>query len=331
MAKALEIGAVGSGVLHTDQEVPDVDTKFRMVKEAGVFDYFDRSPPMGELDLYLNASQKYGVPIKAGGWFYTLGRDEPLLEWNLRIAKEVGARVHNVQIMTNDAKGRPVSDDDVVRTYLWAAEKGDRFGVDPCLEVHVNMWSEHFARVAKVARAVEARGIRFNMTLDHSHVIFKIDNPKEQEVQDMRADVESGRVILDPFRKDSVTRQWIAANWVRHAHARPAVPNNPVNVWAKHPNGRFGRGIQYPFMKPKQGEWHSDWQEERLEPWKQVLRDLLEHHARAPDSRLGQISTEMIPSTDYGAGAKSSIFEHNVAVARWIRETWNEISRRAAA
>src|SRR5258708_31489981 len=76
MAKKLEIGAVGSGVLHTDAEVPDVDTKFRMVKEAGVFDYFDRSPPMGELDLYLNASRKYDVPIRAGGWFYTLGRDE---------------------------------------------------------------------------------------------------------------------------------------------------------------------------------------------------------------------------------------------------------------
>ena len=41
---------------------------------------------------------------------------------------------------------------------------------------------EHFGRVEKVARLVEARGARFNMTLDHSHVIFKIDNPEQQEV-----------------------------------------------------------------------------------------------------------------------------------------------------
>jgi hypothetical protein len=39
------------------------------------------------------------------------------------------------------------------------------------------------------------------MTLDHSHVIFKIDNPREQEVQGMKADVDAGRLVR-PFALD---------------------------------------------------------------------------------------------------------------------------------
>ena len=61
------------------------------------------------------------------------------------------------------------------------------------------MWSEDFRRVTKVGDAVEARGVPFRMTLDHSHVIFKIDNPGEQEVLGMRSAVESGEIVLDPF------------------------------------------------------------------------------------------------------------------------------------
>lgn len=327
--RALKIGVVGTGVLHTDADIPDIDTKFRMVRDAGVFDYYDRTPLPGELDTYLRASATYRLPIRAGGFFYVLGRDEPLLDWHLRIAKACGALVHNVQLLTCDTAGTPITDQQVANFYLWAAELGERQGVAPCFEVHVNMWSEHFGRVAEVGRLVEARGVEFNITLDHSHVIFKIDNPREQEVQGMRADVESGRVVLDPFQPGNVIEQWIRSNWVRHAHARATIPANPVNVWARHPDGSLGRGIQYPFVRPAPGEWHSDWHEEKLEPWKEVVRQLLRHHATHPDSRLGQISTEFIPPPDYGGGAKYSIFAQNIACARWIRETWNVI--RAAA
>ena len=73
------------------------------------------------------------------------------------------------------------------------------------------MWSEHFGRVARVAEAVERPRVKFNMTLYHSHVIFKIDNPEAQEVQGMRADVEAGRVELDPFKLGNVCQQWIDA------------------------------------------------------------------------------------------------------------------------
>ena len=329
--RALPIGVVGSGVVHGFADTIDIETRFRMVREAGVFDYYDRTPLPGELDAYLRGSAAHGVPIRAGGFYYTLGRDEPLFEWHLRIARVCGAQVHNVQVMTHDASGKPVTDDDVCAFYLRAAELGERHGVTPCFEVHVNMWSEHFGRVATVGRMVERRGVKFNITLDHSHVIFKMDNPREQEVQGMRADGEAGRLVLDPYAPGNVVGQWIDADWVRHAHARSTVPANPVNIWARHPDGSYGRGIQYPFERPAPGEWYSEWDGEKLDPWKEVIRQLLRHHATRPDSCLGQISTEFIPPPDYGGGAKYSLFAQNIACARWIRATWDDIRSESAA
>lgn len=328
--KQLPIGITANNVAHTVDEF-DVDTKFSMVKEAGVFDYIDKTPPPGELEIYQRASEKYRLPVRAGGFYYVVGRDEPLLEWHLRIARELGSDAQNVQIRTNDMHGRPLSDEQVAQTFLWAAELGDRFGVAPCFEIHVNMWSEHFGRVARVGELVERQGVKFSITLDHSHVIFKIDNPLEQEVQGLRRDVEAGRVRLDPFQPGDVCTEWIERNWVRHAHARSAAPANPVNIWAQHPDGTYGRGIQYPFVRPKQGEWHSEWAEARLEPWKEVMRRLLRFHAVRSDSRLGQISTEFIPFVDYAAGAKYSVFEHAVACATWLRQVWQDVQQPAFA
>src|SRR3546814_14393024 len=107
------------------------------------------------------------------------------------------------------------------------------------------MWSEHFGRVAKVAEKVEARGVPFRMTLDHSHVIFKIDNPEEQEILGLRADVESGAVVLDPDAPGHVCDLWIGRGRVWHCHARAAVPNNPKTIWGRHADGSVGRGTPY--------------------------------------------------------------------------------------
>ena len=50
MNRELKVGITEGGVLHTDAELPyDLDTKFRMVKEAGVYDYFDKTPPQVRL------------------------------------------------------------------------------------------------------------------------------------------------------------------------------------------------------------------------------------------------------------------------------------------
>jgi hypothetical protein len=322
MARDILIGISGGGVLHTDTHMPDVETQFRMVRDAGVFDYFERSPLPGLLDTYKKASKETGIPLMSGGFFYALGRDEPLLEWHLRIGAECGMRVQNVQVPFKDAAGNRVTDQQVADFYLWAAERGERIGVTPCFEVHINMWSERLSRVAKVARLVEARGVTFNMTLDHSHVIFKIDNEAELEFEGLREDIAAG-LVLDPFKPGNVCAEWIARNWVRHAHARPAVPNNPRNLWASHPDGSLGRGVQYPFVRPKPGQWHSDWDEERLEAWKEVVRQMFAHHARDPNSRLQQVTVEMIPGVDYGFGHRYSIFEHSIEVAKWLRQAWN--------
>jgi hypothetical protein len=330
-AKELLIGIADAGVMHTEPGAFDIDTRFAMVKAAGVFDYYDKTPPVQELHLYHAAVKKHGLPLTAGGFYYFLGRDEALLEWHLKLGREFGTRVHNVQIISHDINRRPVTDEQVIETYLRAAEVGEATGVVPCFEVHVNMWSEHFGRVAKVAEAVERQGVKFNMTLDHSHVIFKIDNPEAQEVQGMRADVESGALVLDPFKPGSVCQQWIDAGYVRHAHARAAVPNGPKNVWMNGADGKPGRGIQYPFVPPRPGEWHSAWDAANLEPWKEVVRQLMRHHLADPASQLATISTEFIPFPDYGGGAKYSIFEHSVACAEWLRQTWAEIQAEPAA
>jgi len=172
---------------------------------------------------------------------------------------------------------------------------------------------------------VERRGVPYRMTMDHSHVIFKIDNPEEQEVLNIRPDVESGALKLSPFEEGNVIDQWITGGYVWHCHARAAVPNNPKNIWATHPDGSFGRGIQVPFIQPEPGEYHSEWNEENLEPWKEAIRRLMRYHAVHDDSPLGQISTEFIPGVDYGMGNKYSIFEHSSACAKWLKETWSSI------
>ena len=296
MSKELLIGVTEGGVMHTDADPPfDLETKFRMAKESGVYDYFDKTPPADQADAYRRCSEKYDLPILAGGWYYYLGRDEQLLEDNLRLGASLGSRVHNTQIRMDHAEGRLVTNEEVAEAYLRAHEVGEKVGCLPTFEVHVNMWSEDFRRVSQVAEMVEARGVPYRMTLDHSHVIFKIDNPREQEVFDIRQAIEAGELVLDPFTAGNVCDEWISRGYVAHCHARAAVPNNPRNIWGRHadfeslasslhPKDLTGRGIQYPFIEPKSGEWHSEWREEELEPWKEVVRHLMAYQASHDDS-----------------------------------------------
>lgn len=319
----LPIGVCLAGVTHTDQDEGVLDDRFRMAKEAGVFDYVDRSPLPGQFDHYIKAIQKHDMPVRSTGYFYVLGRDEDLLTWHLSCGSLLGARTHNVQISTYDINGAPVTDEQVAEAYLRAFESGQKCNVDPCFEVHVNMWSEHLGRVNRVAELVEARGVKFNMTYDSSHVVFKVRFPEEQDVQNMRADIESGVLQIDPMQENSVCHLWVERGYVRLAHARAAAPGGPRNIAARHPDGRIGRGIQYPIIKPEPGQWHAEWSAEDLEPWKETMRILLREYATNPDSNLAQISCEFIPFPDYGQGAGYSIFDNNIACAIWLRETLN--------
>lgn len=76
MGNALLFGIQTNGIKHTGSDpMPDVRTRFRMVKEAGVFDYVDKTPDPDQIDDFKAGSQETGLPILAGGWFYTLGAD----------------------------------------------------------------------------------------------------------------------------------------------------------------------------------------------------------------------------------------------------------------
>jgi hypothetical protein len=168
-------------------------------------------------------------------------------------------------------------------------------------------------------------GLPFQITLDHSHIIFKIDNPIEQKVFDIDEDIKRGDLILDPFTAGHVCGEWISKGWVRHCHARPVVPNNPKNIVANDDKGNIGRGIQYPFCDPGIENYHELWNEQLLEPWKEVVRQLMLYHANNADSRLGQISTEFISNFDYGEGCKYSLFDQAQACTTWMRSIWDKI------
>ena len=89
----LQIGCTANGTTHHDTDIPDIATKVRMVKEAGVFDYIDRSPPDEEFRDLLKACEQHDLPVLASGWFYTLGRDEALFERNILKGRLLGNRV----------------------------------------------------------------------------------------------------------------------------------------------------------------------------------------------------------------------------------------------
>jgi hypothetical protein len=338
----IRIGIAEASIRHDMSCPPELATQFQLVKDCGAFDYLDKTPPRAQVSEYVRLSERFDLPILAGGWWYTLGRDEELLAGNIRVGAEPGSLVHNVQIMMDHADGRLVTDQEVADAYARAYDLGATVRCLPALEVHINMWSEDFRRIAKVAALVESRGIPFRLTLDHSHVIFKINNDRELKVFGLDAAIAAGELILDPFTPGNVCEQWMCHGWIAHCHARSTVPNNPRNVWADHPSldslpsslhprDLAGRGVQYPFIEPGPGEWHACWNECALEPWKEVIRQLLRYHQSSPASPLQLISTEFIPFTDYGQGARYSLLDNSVACARWIRDELTRADRARGA
>ncbi len=324
--KELSIGISDFGIMHTVPGEFTIDQRFRMVKDANVFDYIDKTPETHEVADYRAAVQRHGIPLTAGGYYYLLGRDEELLRQHMELGLEYGTRIHNIQVLSRDSSGKLVTDEQVAEIYLNAIEWSSTSEIVPCFEVHVGMWSEQFTRVQRVAELVERQGLKFNLTLDHSHIVFAIRNPSAQEAMGIRAEVEAGTITLDPFACNNICQNWIDAGLVRHAHARSAVPNGPRNRWMAGLDGMSGLAIQYPFIRPGAGQWHSEWDESLLETWKFAVSQLLQHHANTTESRLATISTEFIPFADYGGGAKYSLFENNIACATWIRAEWERLS-----
>lgn len=327
MAEPIQIGINIDGVLHHDGLPPvDTATRFQMVAEAGVFDYVEKNRmPHEDLVPWAPLVERHGLPIRVVGGIFCAGRDEADAKLTFDWGARFGSKVFNCQLYANHADGHRLSDQEVADFYLQLCEWGEPIGCLPSLEVHVDMWSEDFSRIERVATLVQQAGGALRLTLDHSHLLFKIGNPAELDVSGIRKQVEAGRLVLDPASPGAVYTQWIEQGWVHHAHARSVVPNNPVNAWMQRADGRPGRGIQYPFLRPEAGAYHATWQADALSTWKEAVRQLLAWQVSELAPRLRQISCEFIPFPDYGGGARYSIFDHNVACARWLRQTWLEL------
>ncbi|NKB19223.1 MAG: xylose isomerase [Alphaproteobacteria bacterium] len=323
MSKDFSIGCNGRGAIH--RTPLSVDDQFRMVKESGVFDHFDRMPQPGEEKEYLDAAHKHDLPITTGLWSYMIGRDEEVVESNLRLCKEAGAECHNLMILKHHNQGHIVTDQEVVDFYKLAYGLGEKIGITIGFEVHIYMWSEDQRRITPVAEMVRKEGIPFNFVLDHSHVLLKVDNAEEQDASGIRADVEAGKFIIDPYEEGNVVDEWINQNMTIWLQIRPASPNGPKNPFEMTDTGSYGRACQYPFVRPEPGEWHLPWSAYRVEPCKEIVRRTLRHHRDNPDSPLRWITTDMIDMPDYGGGVNYSIFDQNVAIATWFRKTWDEI------
>lgn len=339
------IGCNGRGAQASSMDAPvslmeaSVEEQFRLVREAGAFDFFDRLPMPGQIDEYLRCAERYRLPVHTASWFYALERDEPLLAEKLRLAAAVGASTHNIMLYWHDANGRPIDNARVVDFYLRAYDEGMRLGIEPAFEFHVNMWSEDPRRVAPVARAVKDRGIPFNFTLDYSHAIFKMGNAEELAICGLTDDVAAGHAVLDPFQPGNFVDQWLEMGIVRWLQVRSVAPNGPRNRWSisdsadmvaavpdhsifPYRSGEPGRGILYPFTAPAEGEWHSPWDERQLDCTKEVVRKVLAYHRSHEESPLRWITTEMINLPDYAHNARFSLIGQNAAIARFVREAW---------
>ena len=225
-------------------------------------------------------------------------------------------------LYAKDASGQVVSDQAVLDFYLLAHELGQRIGIDIGFEVHIYMFSEDFRRVTPLAERVRERGIPFNFVLDHSHVLLKLESPEEQDACGIREDVESGRLVIDPFEPGNVIDEWIAQDMTAWLQVRPVSPAGPKNRWAVTSTGSWGRACQYPFVKPAPGQWHSSWNAWRVEPCKEIVQRVFRQHYTSAKSSLRYVTTDMIDMPDYGDGAKYSLFEQNVAIAEWLREVF---------
>ena len=343
------IGCNGRGVQLSSLTQPvsltelPIREQFRLVKEAEVFDYFDRLPLRNNLDEYTRAMAEFDLPVHTASWFYRLGdaAEHALLMDNLKICREVGARVHNIMTFTHHADGHKLTDDEVVDHYLQVYDAGMALGVAPSFELHVNMWTEDFLQVERVARAVQGRGIPFHFTLDYSHVNFKIGNPQELDLSGVRQAVERGEVVLDPFEPGNLCQRWLDMGMVCWAQLRTVAPNQPPNLWHRldddatdpalpfpatvpEASAQYARGIQYPITKPAPGEWHSPWNAWQLEPSKEAIRLALRYHITHPDSPLRYITTEMINLPDYGLGARYNLLQQNIEAAKFVRRAWDE-------
>ena len=338
MKKMFPLGCAGLGIQNSSKfnpvslDEPTILEQFELLKDAAVFDFIDRIPlEDSQIDSYIKASQLTNIPIHSGCGLYVIGKDEEAFKNDINRSSAVGAKFHNCMIWAKHADGHYVTNDEVARTYIEFYSYAQSKGVSITLECHVDNWSEDYRRVIPVADLVEKEGVPFEFAMDYSHCIFKIENENELAVSQFRNDPEAARK-LDPFNHDSFADDWLNRNLVTWAQIRPAVPNNPVNWWAFETGpyyglgtNRPGRGIQYPFNQPSDGEWHTDtWHAYKLAPTKEVIRKTIDSYLNNPDSKIQLMTVDNINLESYGLNWKYNMFGDSCSVAKYIREIYAE-------
>ena len=321
MSANLPIGINLDGVLHHDGlPTPDAATRFAWVRDSGAFDYIEKNHnPAEDFAPYFDLVQEYGVPISVFGGIFCAGRDEDRMRWCVATGGKLRAKVFNMQLFARRADGEAITDQQVADFFIDAMQVGTPVGCLPSLEVHVDMWSEQFARVERVAELLARRHVPLRITLDHSHQIFKINNPQELALSGLANAADGGRAEVLALYK-----LWLESGWVAHAHTRSVATTVQHNHAMERAPGLPGRAIQYPFIQPMSGSFHSAWQAEALEPWKQAVRDLLAWIDAHPDHAPQRISCEFIPFADYGGGGRYSIWDNNIACAAWLQREWEK-------
>ncbi len=68
MITDLKLGIQTNSIKHPPSDsMPDTDTHFEMVQDAGVFDYVDKTLDPDQIDDFLKARDKYGLPSRTIG------------------------------------------------------------------------------------------------------------------------------------------------------------------------------------------------------------------------------------------------------------------------
>ncbi|GAA5013612.1 hypothetical protein GCM10023206_23140 [Acinetobacter puyangensis] len=339
MKKMFPLGCAGLGIQSSSIEnpvsliEPTIEEKFNLLKDSEVWDFLDHIPiNEQQIDAYIKASQNVNLPIYSGYGLYTLGDNEKNeFKKNIELTHAVGAKYHNVMLSAKDINKTYISNDQVAELYLHFYEYADKKGITITFENHVDNWSEDYRRVLQVADIVESKGVRFNMAMDYSHCIFKIENEIEIFTSGFRGNNEA-IMKLDPYNSNSYADDWLNRQLITWAQIRPAVPNGPRNWWAGEScpwdglgNDRPGRSIQYPFSQPKAGEWHTEfWHAHKLACTKEIIRKVIDHYLYDPLSNIKLMTVDNINLWSYGLGWKYNMFNDSCLVAQYIREIYAE-------
>ena len=337
MKKMFPLGCAGLGIQASSFEhpvsliEPTIYEKFDLLAEAQIWDFIDHIPVERSLiDDYIKASQKHGIPIYSGYGCYVWGDHQQAFEENVHLTHAVGAKYHNIMLAAKDHQKNYLTNQQIADAYQYFYEYALKHDVKITFENHVDNWSEDYRRISEVAQLVQAKGIPFQMAMDYSHCIFKIENPIETHIS-FQQNQDAIRK-LDPFNADSFADEWLQNNFVHWGQIRPAVPNGPLNTWSMESSpwegfgiDRPGRGIQYPFQQPPKSSCpHDEWHAHKLSCTKEVIRKIIDSYLANEKSNVEIMTVDNINLWSYGLGWKYNMFEDSCAVARYIRELYAE-------